>query len=97
MSTAKSIEEAMSKVSVVICAAGLIMAIAFGALMFSNILTVIQMGYLLMVSVLFDTFIARTFLVPPVVSLLRSANWWPHRFPSSEEQQRLVPDSTTIS
>ncbi|KAJ9456507.1 Membrane protein YdfJ [Diplonema papillatum] len=61
----------------VITAAGLIMAMAFSGLFFSDIPTVNQMGFYLVFSVLFDTLVVRSLLVPAVMSLLGKWNWWP--------------------
>eukprot|EP00727_Mastigamoeba_balamuthi_P002539 m51a1_g12282 hypothetical protein (852) ;mRNA; r:243005-245946 len=91
--TKTAIENAMGKVTPVIVSAGLIMSIAFGALMLSSVMTVVQMGFMLMFAVLFDTFVVCTLFVPPVVSLLGPVNWWPHRPAQSTatERERLLP------
>ena len=49
--------------------AGLIMAIAFAGLIMSHELVVKQIGFMLCFSVLLDTFLVRTLLVPAIVIL----------------------------
>eukprot|EP01059_Diplonema_ambulator_P020472 TRINITY_DN34283_c0_g1_i1.p1 TRINITY_DN34283_c0_g1~~TRINITY_DN34283_c0_g1_i1.p1 ORF type:complete len:887 (+),score=327.11 TRINITY_DN34283_c0_g1_i1:42-2663(+) len=61
----------------IITAAGLIMAVAFSGLFFSTIEGINQMGFYLVFSVLFDTFVVRSVLVPAIMSLLGEYNWWP--------------------
>ncbi|ETO16373.1 hypothetical protein RFI_20979 [Reticulomyxa filosa] len=55
----------------IITAAGVIMAIAFCGLLFSEITSLNQTGFILVVAVLVDTFIIRTLLVPAVLSLAK--------------------------
>eukprot|EP01064_Diplonema_japonicum_P034996 TRINITY_DN7417_c0_g1_i1.p1 TRINITY_DN7417_c0_g1~~TRINITY_DN7417_c0_g1_i1.p1 ORF type:complete len:918 (+),score=137.07 TRINITY_DN7417_c0_g1_i1:84-2756(+) len=61
----------------IITAAGLIMAVAFSGLFFSTIEAINQMGFYLVFSVLFDTFVVRSVLVPALMSLIGKYNWWP--------------------
>jgi len=65
----------------IITAAGLIMFIAFGGLLASECLLLNQYAFLLMASVLLDTFVVRTVLVPTLLSFSGSVwSWWPNRF-----------------
>ena len=61
----------------IITAAGVIMAIAFCGLLLSNTITLNQVGFILVIAVLVDTFIIRTTLVPAILSLAKEINWWP--------------------
>ncbi len=63
----------------VITAAGLIFAASMCGLLFSDITTVVQGGFLIGVGVLLDTFVVRTITVPAVAALVGRANWWPSR------------------
>lgn len=74
-----SILRAAVETSGIITAAGVIMAIAFGGLLFSQTDTLNQIAWLLFSSVLFDTFIVRTVLVPAFMSLAGWLNWWPRK------------------
>lgn len=74
-----------------ITAAGLIMAIAFGALLFSTSVSLNELAFLLTISVLVDTLVVRTVLVPSVMGLLGRANWWPRRLPAPRPSADLLP------
>lgn len=56
---------------------GVIMAVAFSGLLFSDVPGMNMLSFYMVFSVLFDTFVVRSLLVPSTMSLLRDANWWP--------------------
>ena len=53
------------------------MAVSFGGLIFGTSIILSQYGFILCFSVLFDTFIMRTLMVPACVYVLGRFNWWP--------------------
>ncbi|WP_083030458.1 RND family transporter [Mycolicibacterium insubricum] len=61
----------------VITSAGLIFAASMLALTVSSISTVVQMGFVIGVGLLLDTFLVRTVTVPALCVLVGDANWWP--------------------
>ena len=65
----------------IITAAGAIMALAFGGLLFSAEPALNQLAFFLVFSVLIDTLVVRTMLVPAYMQVLRNVNWWPARVP----------------
>jgi predicted RND superfamily exporter protein len=65
----------------IITAAGLIMAVAFGGLMFSSSPVLYQWSFLLTSAVLLDTFVIRTLVVPIVLGWTGKFSWWPRRLP----------------
>ena len=65
----------------IITAAGCIMAIAFTGLLINATPALNQLAAALVASVLLDTFVVRTLLLPSVMGLLGSWNWWPRRMP----------------
>ena len=65
----------------VITSAGLIFAASMLALTVSSLATVVQMGFVIGVGLLLDTFIVRTITVPAVAVLVGDANWWPSKSP----------------
>ncbi|KNC53625.1 MmpL efflux pump [Thecamonas trahens ATCC 50062] len=69
----------LSRTGSIITAAGIIMAIAFSGLLLSNVAVINQLAFYLVFSVLFDTFVVRTFLVPSIMSFFGDWNWWPGR------------------
>ena len=76
----KSDEDAISEALVhtggIITACGVVMAGSLGSLMLSTSPMLYVMGFALALSVLFDTFIIRTYLVPAVMLVLKKYNWW---------------------
>lgn len=63
----------------VITSAGLIFAASMLSLTVSSISTVIQLGFVIGVGLLLDTFIVRTITVPAAAVLIGEANWWPSK------------------
>eukprot|EP01064_Diplonema_japonicum_P038391 TRINITY_DN927_c9_g1_i1.p1 TRINITY_DN927_c9_g1~~TRINITY_DN927_c9_g1_i1.p1 ORF type:complete len:982 (+),score=252.51 TRINITY_DN927_c9_g1_i1:70-3015(+) len=60
-----------------ICGAGVIMSVAFGGLLFSHVVSLNQFSIILVTSVLLDTFLLSTILVPACGFLLKGKFWWP--------------------
>lgn len=65
----------------VITSAGLIFAASMLALTVSSLATVVQLGFVIGVGLLLDTFIVRTITVPAVAVLVGDLNWWPSKTP----------------
>lgn len=63
----------------VITSAGLIFAASMLALTVSSITTIVQMGFIIGVGLLLDTFVVRTVTVPAACVLIGDANWWPSK------------------
>jgi uncharacterized membrane protein YdfJ with MMPL/SSD domain len=68
----------------IITAAGIIMAIAFGALLFSQTPGLNQLAFFLSFAVLFDTFVIRSVVVPAMMGILGRWNWWPRKLPKAQ-------------
>lgn len=66
----------------VITSAGLIFAASMLGLTLSSISTVVQMGFVIGVGLLLDTFLVRTITVPAMAVLAGRANWWPSKPPA---------------
>jgi len=66
----------------VITAAGVIMALSFAALMTLKSAAAHQTGWLLISSVLIDTFIVRSLIVPCVMAFADTIGWWPRHVPT---------------
>jgi putative drug exporter of the RND superfamily len=64
----------------VITAAGLIFAASMFGLLFANISTIVQAGFVVGTGILLDTFLVRTITVPAMAVLVGRANWWPSRW-----------------
>lgn len=76
-----SVFRGATKAGGVISGAGLIMSLAFSGLCFSDKLLMQQFGTLLVISVMFDTFVVRTVLVPSLMLVAQDWNWWPRQMP----------------
>ena len=73
----------LEKTGYIITAAGIIMCVAFGGLLFSDSLVLNQFSFFLVASVMLDTFVVRTVLVPVVLELCGDHwGWWPRVFPA---------------
>ena len=57
------------------------MVIAFGCLMLSSQQLLSECGFFIAFSILFDTFVVRTIIVPCVMVVLGPRNWWPRKMP----------------
>ncbi len=80
----EAIARALASTGSTISSAGLVMAGTFGVLAFSgdpgsSNAEVRQVGTVLAIGILLDTFLVRTLLVPSVVALLGRWNWWPSK------------------
>ncbi len=79
--TRDAIADALEHTGGVVTGAAAIMVIAFGGLMLSSTLVLIEFGFILAVAVAIDATIVRTFLVPAIMSLAEKTNWWPAKVP----------------
>jgi RND superfamily putative drug exporter len=73
----------------VITSAGLIFAASMLAMTVSNIAAIVQLGFIIGVGLLLDTFLVRTITVPAIAVMLGERNWWPSSVPS--ELKRRIP------
>ncbi|MGV0853556.1 MMPL/RND family transporter [Mycolicibacterium phlei] len=63
----------------VITSAGLIFAASMFGLTFSSLQAVVQIGFVIGVGLLLDTFVVRTITVPALAVLVGDRNWWPSK------------------
>jgi len=71
----------------VITSAGLIFAASMMALTVSSVLTAAQIGFVIGVGLLLDTFLVRTLTVPAACVLVGDANWWPAKPPRIKRER----------
>jgi RND superfamily putative drug exporter len=74
----------------VITSAGLIFAASMLGLMVASITTMIQVGFVIGVGILLDTFLVRTITVPAVAAIVGRANWWPYRWLPRRRPSKLA-------
>jgi RND superfamily putative drug exporter len=63
----------------VITSAGIIFAASMFGLTFGSIAGMVQVGFIIGVGLLLDTFLVRTVTVPALAVMVGSANWWPSK------------------
>jgi RND superfamily putative drug exporter len=82
----QGIRVASARTGTVITSAGLILAGTFGALVSSPLQLLFQVGFVVALGVLIDTFVVRSLLVPAITAFIGERAWWPfHRRGSSQE------------
>ena len=86
MSTEDAILHGIASQSQIITIAGSIMASAFASLLMSASPVLNQIGVVLVVASLVDTFFTRAFLCPALLFSAQQYNWWPGSMP--EDHQR---------
>lgn len=75
----------------VITSAGLIFAASMFGLIAGSIGIMTQVGLIIGVGLLIDTFIVRTIVVPAIATLLGNASWWPQKPTTPPTQRRHRP------
>ena len=75
--TREGMLRALTATGPVITSAGLILAGTFSVLMSLPVTFVFNIGFMVAVGILLDTFIVRTVMVPAAVELLGDRIWWP--------------------
>jgi uncharacterized membrane protein YdfJ with MMPL/SSD domain len=75
--TADAVTAALARTGGVITSAGLVLAATFGVLMALEIEALVQVGFVVALGLLADTFLVRALLVPAIAILLGERNWWP--------------------
>lgn len=63
----------------VITSAGIIFAASMFGLTFGSIAGMVQVGFIIGIGLLLDTFLVRTVTVPAMAVLIGKANWWPSK------------------
>ena len=68
---------ALAATGPVITSAGIILAGTFSVLMTLPVTFIFDLGFMVAVGILLDTFVVRTIMVPAIVELLGDRIWWP--------------------
>ena len=75
--TEAAVTAALASTGGVITSAGLVLAATFGVLMALPMEALFQIGFVVALGLLADTFLVRALLVPALAILLGERNWWP--------------------
>eukprot|EP00931_Biecheleriopsis_adriatica_P083725 TRINITY_DN573_c0_g1_i1.p1 TRINITY_DN573_c0_g1~~TRINITY_DN573_c0_g1_i1.p1 ORF type:complete len:942 (+),score=175.16 TRINITY_DN573_c0_g1_i1:64-2826(+) len=81
----KSIQLGLAATGGTISAAGLIMALTFTSQLLGSVPVTNQLGFILVFSIVVDTFVVRSILVPAMLSILPASNYWPAKMPKVVE------------
>ena len=92
--TRDAVTAALERTGGVITSAGLVLAATFGVLMALPLEALFQIGFVVALGLLADTFLVRALLVPALAVLLGDRNWWPGG--SSAIRNRKSVDSTAL-
>jgi len=87
LSHMNAVIKGVAKTGGIISGAGVIMALSFSGLFLSSKLMHQQFACVLVVSVLLDTFVVRTVLVPALMFSAGDWSWWPRRMPEEGGSQ----------
>merc|ERR1711972_491176 len=77
----ESIQLGLSATGITISSAGLIMALTFTAQLLASMPVNNQIGFILVFSIVVDTFVVRSILVPAMLSIVPQSNYWPSKMP----------------
>jgi RND superfamily putative drug exporter len=79
--TREAVIAALERTGGVITSAGLVLAATFSVLMALPLESLFQVGFVVALGLLADTFLVRALLVPSLAVLLGERNWWPSQRP----------------
>jgi RND superfamily putative drug exporter len=68
---------ALAATGPVITSAGIILAGTFAVLMTLPVTFIFDLGFMVAVGILLDTFVVRTIMVPAIIELVGDRAWWP--------------------
>ncbi|MDD1770472.1 MAG: MMPL family transporter [Methanomassiliicoccales archaeon] len=88
MSTNEAIKHSLLQTGGIITACGVVMASAFGSLILTGNPMLMQFGLALMVAILLDATVVRTYLVPAIMSLLGKWNWWAPKWVQRKSKEK---------
>lgn len=83
--TAQGMVNAVASTGGVITSAGVVLAAVFAALGLLPLVTLGQIGLIVGIGVIVDTFVVRTLVVPALFAVIGDAMWWPGKAPAAVE------------
>lgn len=95
--TKQGMVEAVAHTGAVITSAGIVLAAVFAALGVLPLVTLGQLGLIVGVGVMVDTFLVRTILVPAIFVLVGDCIWWPGRVPTVAPATRSADTTASES
>ena len=86
--TREGIQDSLECTGKLVTGAGAIMIVSFGGMMFSTMVPLIEIGFIMGFAILIDATVVRILLVPALMSVADQWNWWPLRPPTKVEQEK---------
>jgi RND superfamily putative drug exporter len=83
--TREGIQDSLECTGKLVTGAAAIMIVSFGGMMFSSMVPLIEIGFIMSFAILIDATVVRILLVPALMSVVDQWNWWPSRPPTREE------------
>lgn len=84
--TRNAIVRAVGATGGVITSAGIVLAAVFCVLGVLPLITLTQLGIIVGLGILLDTFVVRTLVIPALFTLVGPGIWWPNRFDSGSSE-----------
>ena len=82
--TREGIQDSLECTGKLVTGAGAIMIVSFGGMMFSTMIPLIEIGFIMGFAILIDATVVRILLVPALMSVADQWNWWPSRPPTRD-------------
>ena len=89
--TRAAVQEALARSGGVITSAGIVLAATFATLMALPMEAMFQIGFVIAIGLLVDTFLVRALLVPALAVMLGERNWWPRRVKARSSDRTEEP------
>lgn len=86
--------ESMRSIGTVVLSAAIILGGTFGAMLPSGVLSLLQIGTLVLTGLLLYAFVMLPLFVPAMVSIFGNQNWWPLNRPGAETSSIEEPQDT---
>ena len=93
--TRNGIVRAVSATGPVITSAGIVLAAVFCVLAVLPLIVLTQLGVIVGLGILLDTFVVRTVVVPALFTLIGARIWWPAHIDGPDSVNRSVPSYVT--
>jgi RND superfamily putative drug exporter len=79
--TAEGIQDSLECTGKLVTGAGAIMIVSFSGMMFSTMVPLVEIGFIMGFAILIDATVVRILLVPALMAVVDRWNWWPSRPP----------------
>jgi RND superfamily putative drug exporter len=83
--TAEGIQDSLECTGKLVTGAAAIMIVSFGGMIFSSMVPLIEIGFIMGFAILIDATVVRILLVPALMTVADRWNWWPSQPPTLEE------------